>query len=137
MANGAKATANNEIAPRNNMAELEADGPAKELAADTPKIKIGMARGRIRMGATIPPRFRVTLMEAPMAPKAAKAGVPSNKAAIVARNRGNSINSITANKGVAKIRGRAVISQWEMIFAKEILVKEIEAWRSDNSVPSS
>jgi len=82
-ANGAPAMAIRVSAQRirNGVAKgTKESGPA--LAAATPKISTGTQSGKIKIASNRPPRRRLTVSAAPMAPIKVRAGVPASSESV-------------------------------------------------------
>jgi cellulose synthase/poly-beta-1,6-N-acetylglucosamine synthase-like glycosyltransferase len=83
-ANGAPAIAARLSAQRTRNGVENGTGlPRPAVAAETPKIRIGILSGKIRMAINRPPLRKPTVNAAPIAPSIVKAGVPTASEAVV------------------------------------------------------
>ncbi len=93
------------------------------VAAETPKIIIGMIHGKIMIKISRVLCNNEVASAAPMAPIKIMAGVPHKRVSIVVKVIVTSKWSMRAKIGVAKIRGSIVPTQWARHLVKTISVK--------------
>src|ERR1700730_12359181 len=94
--------------------------PAPAPAAATPKIRTGTQSGKIKTANNSPPRRRLTVNAAPIAPIKVRAGVHATSESVTLQSWFVGRSSMRPKKGAAAARGRPVRIQWARHFTRKI-----------------